>query len=76
MAPIKFFWKKWLAIAQAIGNFQAQVILSLFYLVVMMPLGLVFGILADPLNVRKRQKSNFARWEHEKDDLKNARKQY
>ncbi|OGD92842.1 hypothetical protein A2697_05185 [Candidatus Curtissbacteria bacterium RIFCSPHIGHO2_01_FULL_41_44] len=75
-----WLWHKWLVIAQAIGNFQAQVILSLFYLVILLPVGLMFRFLADPLRLRwqkaLRQKTNFGKWEHPKENLGEARKQY
>ena len=69
-------WKKWLVIARVIGNFQAQVILSLFYLVLFLPLGVVFRFFADPLRMRKVSGSNFQKWEHSKESLEQARKQY
>ena len=78
MTFLKLLWKKWQPIAQAIGNFQAQVILTLFYLVIMFPLGVIFRLFADPLRIRSVDsiKSNFVKWEHPKEDLKRARKQY
>lgn len=64
-------------IAQAIGNFQAQVILTFFYFVIMAPLGIVYRLIADPLNLRKKVSgSNFGKWEHPKETLESARKQY
>ena len=69
-------WKKWLPIAQAIGNFQAQVILTIFYFVIVAPLGVGLRLFADPLRVRKKAKSNFQRWEHPKETLETARRQY
>lgn len=69
---MKKLWRKWLPIAQAIGNFQAQVILTVFYLVIMSPLGIGFRVLK-----RKRiATSNFQKWEHPKESLEEARKQY
>lgn len=80
MKVLKAVWKKWLPIAQAIGNFNAQVILTIFYLVIILPLGIIFRLFADPLNIRRdrlsRQKSNFRKWEHPNQNLEEARKQY
>lgn len=73
---LKWVWKKWLAVAQVIGNFQAQVILTFFYLVILGPLGITFSFLADPFGMRKKLKTNFQKWEHPKQNLEEARKQY
>ena len=51
-------------------------ILSLFYLVLFLPLGVVFRFFADPLRMRKVSGSNFQKWEHSKESLEQARKQY
>jgi uncharacterized membrane protein len=80
MNLFKLLWKKWLKLAGVIGNFQAQVILTVFYLVIFFPIGVIFRLLADPIRIRPRQalsrKSNFEKWEHPKESLEEARKQY
>lgn len=80
MKCLKIFWQKWLVVARIIGNFQAQLILSLFYLIVLFGVSLVFKLLSDPLRLRVGSsvgpKSNFVQWEHPKEDLDQARKQY
>jgi len=74
---LKWLWRKWLPVAQAIGNFQAQVILTFFYVVVIAPLGIVYRLFADPLNLRNRNtRSNFGKWQHPKQNLEETRKQY
>lgn len=71
-------WKKWLRVAQVIGNFQAQLILTAFYFLVFAPLGIIYRLFADPLRLRLGQdkRSNFQNWEHPKEDLEQARRQY
>lgn len=80
MTFLRLLWSKWLPIAQAIGNFNAQVILTIFYLIVFLPLGLVFRLFTDPLNVKlskiSRQKTNFKKWDHVKQNLEESTKQY
>lgn len=80
MKVLKIFWRKWLPVAQAIGNFNAQVILSAFYLIIIFPLGFVFRILTDSLRMGwggiSKRKTNFQKWEHEKQNIEEARKQY
>lgn len=63
-------------IAQAVGNFQAQVILTIFYLIVLLPMGLLFRMIVNPFRVRSRERSNFKKWEHSGKTLEQARKQY
>ena len=76
MDLLKKLWKRWLVVGHVIGNFQAQVILSLFYFIVIFPLGIFFRFFADPLRMRKVTGSNFQKWEHPKETLEEARKQY
>ena len=75
----KLLWKKWLKIGHVIGNFQAQVILSLFYFVFVWPFGIVMRLFSDPLKLnfsKSRAKSNFTGWNHKKDTLEVARRQF
>lgn len=76
MKIVKFLWKKWLPIAQSIGNFQAQVILTIFYFVILSPLGILYRIFADPFRLRNKLVTNFEKWVHDKETLEQARKQY
>ena len=46
-------WQRWLVIAKRIGDFQARLLLSLFYLLIVLPLGLVVRLFLDPLNLKK-----------------------
>ena len=43
---------RWMALLRTIGNIQAWVILSVFYVFVILPMGVVFRLLADPLRLR------------------------
>ncbi len=54
---VKKLWSKWKALAQKIGNFQARVILSLFYFIIVSPIGIVFKFADDSLRL-KRPKTN------------------
>ena len=80
MTYLKWLWSKWLPIAQTIGNFNAQVILTIFYLIIISPLGLIYRFFADPLNIKlnkiSQRKTNFNKWEHLKQGTQEARKQY
>ncbi len=77
MRFLKPLWKKWLKIAHVIGNFQGQVILTIFYFVFVLPFGILGRIFSDPLRMRKQiTKSNFQKWGHGKDTIDTARHQY
>ena len=52
-------WKAWLRLATIIGDFQARVILSLFYFVIAMPFGLGVRLFTDPLGIKGRRQGNW-----------------
>ncbi|MBI3559188.1 hypothetical protein HY085_02225 [Candidatus Gottesmanbacteria bacterium] len=66
---------EWRRLAQVIGNFQTQIILSVFYLVLFLPLGLVYKFFLDPFG-KQRTGSNFNKWEHGKETLESAHHQF
>ncbi len=45
-------WNRWKAIAQVIGDFQARIILTLFYFIVIAPGGLIVRAVSDPLQLK------------------------
>ena len=51
---LKALWKAWTRIAHIIGNFQARVLLTILYLVLVLPFGLIVRLFADPLRIKKR----------------------
>ena len=52
-------WARWKAIAHVIGTFQARLLLSLFYYLVIPPFAIVLKILRDPLALRPGQGTSF-----------------
>ncbi len=48
----KRLWEAWKRVALRIGNFQARVLLMLFYAVLVLPFGLVVRWAADPLRTK------------------------
>ncbi len=50
---LRRLWQTWKRLAHAIGNFQARVLLTLFYGVLILPLGVVVRLFADPLRIRR-----------------------
>lgn len=80
MTFIKNTWKKWLVLAKIIGNFQSQIIFSIFYIFILGIFGIIFRFFKDPLFIKKKsikkKKTNFSTWEHPIEDLTQARKQF
>ena len=76
MTFLKWLWYKWLPIARAIGNFQGQVILSVFYLLILFPVGVIMRFFSDIFKIPKGARTNFSEWDHKKQNLDEARKQY
>jgi hypothetical protein len=75
---IAWAWRKWLPIAHVIGNFQAQVILSAFYFLMFLPLGVIMRLL-DPLKTRlykSKARSSFEKWTFPRETIKSSRKPF
>lgn len=50
----KSAWQGWKDLAHKIGNFQARVILSIFYAILVAPFGLSARLFSDPLRIKKK----------------------
>ena len=49
---LKRAWGAWKRIAHKIGNFQARVLLTIFYAVVVFPFGVAARLFSDPLRIK------------------------
>jgi hypothetical protein len=47
-------WRSWKRIAQKIGDVQARLLLTVFYVVLMFPFGIAVLLFFDPLRVKRR----------------------
>ena len=47
-------WNGWKRVSHAIGNFQARVLLTVIYALIVLPFGLVVRLFADPMRIRRR----------------------
>jgi hypothetical protein len=50
-------WERWKRLAKTIGDFQARLILSVLYFVVVAPFALIVRFAADPLSIKRQQQS-------------------
>jgi hypothetical protein len=74
---VKSLWARWKRFAQKVGDFQARVLLTLIYFLILGPFGLVVSVLRDPLKVKRG--SETATWvprEAERVSLENAMRQF
>lgn len=51
---LKRAWQAWTGIARAIANFQARVLLTIFYAVLVLPFGIASRLFSDPLRIKRR----------------------
>jgi hypothetical protein len=58
---LKELWQRWVKVAKIIGDFQARLMLSFFYFVFILPVGLIARLFADPLALKKSAASWDAR---------------
>ena len=68
-------WQRWQKVAKKIGDFQARLILSLFYLIIVLPIGLIARMFSDPLSLKKTT----AHWETKPSSpsrIEDARRQF
>ena len=49
---IKRGWAVWTKIAHKIGNFQARVLLTIMYAILVLPFGLAVRLFGDPLRMK------------------------
>jgi len=71
---LKRAWQAWKRIGHAIGNFQARVILTIFYGVFVFPFGIAARLFADPLRI-KRRPTKWLERSNDAHDLEWARRQ-
>ena len=56
---LRRIWNGWKKIARKIGDFNARVILTVFYFVLLMPFAVVVRLFTDPLEIKKDAKKGW-----------------
>jgi len=74
----KRIWEWWKPVAHKIGNFNARVILTVFYFTLFVPFALLVKYATDPLSIKAKTRKG---WIHRteqtvSDPLERARKQF
>lgn len=69
-------WRGWQGIARAIGDFQARLLLTVFYFTIALPIGLLGRLVFDPLHLGHQPADSAWRKRHTRDtDLAAAQRQ-
>lgn len=58
-------WEGWKKIALIIGDFNARVILTVFYFVLLCPFAIMLKLFTDPLEIKKKEHVG---WHEKKED--------
>jgi len=69
-------WERWKQIARAIGVVQTRLLMIAFYMVLVLPLGVVMRVATDRLHLRPPQGSNWVPHRQEPQSLETARRQF
>ena len=71
-------WEGWKKIARKIGDFNARVILTIFYFIILMPFALLIKLLTDPLEIKKKTRKGWHVREQKNDipPLERAERQF
>ncbi|MBI2060290.1 MAG: hypothetical protein HYT87_11015 [Nitrospirae bacterium] len=51
---LKRAWALWKTLAEKIGHFNARVVLTLIYLLIILPTGLLYRLVSDPLRLKSK----------------------
>jgi hypothetical protein len=74
---LKLAWQKWRAFAHILGNFQARVLLTIFYVILVGPIGLLLRWRTDPLQLKPMTGGSYWLVRETRDlTLIDARRQY
>ena len=74
---LRTLWSRWKRFAQKVGDFQARLILTVIYFLILGPFGLVVSLLRDPLRVKHAPEASiWFRREPENVGLESAKRQF
>jgi hypothetical protein len=76
-ALLRRTWERWKVIAHVIGNFQARLLLSVFYFIIVPPFAMIVKTWKDPLALRPPRGPSFWVERPEREDPEvSARRQF
>ena len=59
MKILKALWRGWMRFAEFFGNFMSRFIMTVMYFTLFLPVGVIFRLFGDPLNIRRPSGSNW-----------------
>ena len=72
-------WNGWKKVALKFARFQTALFLSIFYFLILVPVGLVFNLFGwDPLEMKKRSRQRSSNWKtinSDEPDIESLRRQ-
>ena len=72
---LKRVWQTWKQVAHAVGTFQARILLTVFYAVLVLPFGIVARLFSDPLRIKRPGPRQWLEHPDETHDLQWAKRQ-
>jgi hypothetical protein len=73
----KKLWERWKTIAHKIGNFQARLLLMVFYIFILGPFALIIRWRGDPLGIKRRAQGGWLpHSEREGEPMERAKQQF
>ena len=73
---MKKLWENWKKLAKKIGDFQARLILTVLYFVIVAPFALIVRFAADPLSIKPHQEGWRAKAETKGSPVERALNQF
>ncbi len=73
---LRSLWAFWKKVARIIGNFQARLILLLFYWTILLPFGILIRLFADPISLKSLKDTNWKSWMKKPLNLEEAKRQW
>jgi hypothetical protein len=77
MSYFSGLWEGWKRVARKIGDVQARIILTLFYVFIVGPFALAIRCFGDPLAIKNRSRKGWhLRTQHEPISIERAKQQF
>jgi len=76
MKIIKRIWNRWKIIAHHIGIFQSRIILTFFYFVILLPIGIIFGFFKDVLEIKANHSTTWRNKEKQSVTMEQLKEQF
>lgn len=76
MHYLKTIWDKWKVFSKWIATIQASLILTIFYFLFLLPLGIVFTFFQDRLGIKERTQSTWKDKERQTSTIEELQQQF